>query len=258
MRTSESQFMDEWRKKQNELQIRKEAWLNERIKAAAPDWPFDYKRRFEYNTAYDFWRAAYYGHSRDQIKAYETLIDNLDVGSEYEFVIWDYHLYVRPNEKSRPNRYQSMIDNIPLLAPHDPEQVYEMKRGQPDIDWIAGSFCNRLKSQVFTCYEKPRLLLLERFYTEKLGPDGYSSLMLKKGRGRGMSYALVITHESETPDACLELMSREEWTILDEKPKTKAAKKPSGKQKPAAPADLDAREQELLKELEAIRKQKNS
>lgn len=258
MSTPESKFMEDWRRKQYELLRDKEAWLDERIKAAAPDWPFDYKRRFEYNTAYDFWRAAYHGKSRDLIKAYEALVDKLDLGSDYEFVISDYYLYVRPHDKSLPNRYQSLIDNTPLLAPYESEQIYEMKRGQPDIDWLTGSFWTRLKSHVFTCYDKSRFLMLERFYAEKLGPDGYGVIAMRKGRGGDISYSIVITHNSETPDACLKQMAEEEWVLIDAKPQATAAKERVRKPKPSAPDDLDAREQELLKELDAIRKQKNS
>lgn len=241
--------MDEHRNKRYALERTKRDWLEERIRNAVPEWTFERSNTFEYNTIYDFWRARY-AKVRDLIAAYEMLAVKLDVGPEYELIIDDNYIYVREPSTHVRNRYQSLIDNTPLLAPYGPEVIYKMKDSDPDLDWLTGSYGTTLKSHVFRCYDKARFVKLEHFYASNIGHQGYTTKLFSKGRGQGVVYAMVLTHSTETSDACVELLLKDGYTTFGASPK-KRVNKPKVSQ---AQSDLEAREQELLKELEAVRK----
>lgn len=252
MRSRESQLLDEHWKKQYELQRVKESWLDERVKAACPKWPVDLKLKFEYNTSYDFWRANY-GTVRDKIRAYELLVENLDVGPDYEFFIESSYLYVKPPSKDNHNSYQGLVTHTPLLAPYGQEEIWRLKDDEKTITWLVSSFGTRLKSHVFRCHNRENAIKLERFYADKLGSQGYTTKMLTKGRGVGVEYAMVLTHSTETPDACVDVMLSDGYKPFGAKTKARATKR----KLPESKSDLESREKELLKELDAVRKKLN-
>lgn len=242
--------MDDHWKDRYALERTKREWLEDRIRNAVPEWTFERSHRFEYNTLYDFWRARY-AKVRDLIKAYEMLAGKLDVGPGYEFIIDDDYLYVREPSTHVKNRYQSLINHTPLLAPYGPEVIYRMKKEDPDLDWLPGSYGTTIKSHAFRCYDKDRFVKLEHFYASNIGNQGYTTKLFTKGRGPGVEYVMVLTHSTETADACVELLLKDGYTTFGASA-DKRVKKPKVAQ---AQSDLESREQELMKALEAVRKQ---
>lgn len=249
MRSRESQILHDHFEKHYALQRDKEAWLNERLTEACPEWLIEYKSRFEYNTVHDFWRRSYYGKTRDLIRAYEMLAGKLDVGSGYELLIMDNYLYVKPPSRDNHNRYQRLLDNTPMLAPYESYEIWDFKDESSENGFLCGSFSTVLKSHAFRCHNRKAFVKLGSFYADRLGADGYSTRMLTKGRGRSAEYAMVLTHNTETPDACVESLIADGYVPFVDKPKDVSNKSQAG----LAQVDLKAREKELLDELAAVR-----
>ena len=227
----------------------KKEWLEKRIEEACP--AFLDAHRFDYNEFYDFWRAGYYGKTRQMIRDYEALKD-IQLGSQYELLIEGRYLYIREPLPNIKNQYETLIANTPLDSPLEPEEVWELKSNNPDIGFVSGSFATTFKSHVHSCHEKTAMVKLEQFYRAELGPMGYSVQVFFKGRGRDVDYSIVITHNTETPDACIACLVADGFvpyqpTCAD------TAKKATPTDEVAQEA-LSAREQELLNELAAVRK----
>jgi hypothetical protein len=227
----------------------KNEWLEGRLRSVCPSFPDAH--RFEYNDVYDFWRASYYGKTRQMIRDYEA-IKRIQLGSQYELLIDGRYLYISEPLKGFKNQYETLIANTPMNSPLESSQLWDLQSNNPDIEFASGSFATTLKSHVHSCHEKAAMLKLEEFYRAELGPMGYSVQVYSKGRGRDVDYSIVITHNTETPDACIDHLVGYGFALYDP---TKA--KAASTAKPAAEIDkeaLSAREHELLKELEAVRK----
>ncbi|AXH59598.1 hypothetical protein [Pseudomonas amygdali] len=241
-------------KKRYDLERDKVEWLEARIRPFIPDWPLDCRTGFEYNSLYDFWRKSYYQKSRQLIRDYERLVGAVEVPEPYALMICDYHIYVQKPHQHDKNRYQSMIDNIPMESPVEPEEICHSIWQNKEVDLHDCSFQNIKKSHVFHSHHKMPMLRLEAFMSRWLGPLGYTMRMVSKGRGGGTEYVLGITHRTESASGFLEKMDSEGYRPYEEKQVTKPAK---GKSTPAKAErnDLAAREQQLVQELSALRAQ---
>lgn len=234
--------------KRRELLRSKREWLEKRINEACPlpDGPY----WFEYNEFHDFWRAGYHGKTRKMIRHYESIKD-IQLGSQYELVIDGSYICIqKPNEHVK-NQYETLIANTPMNSPLEPSQIISLRGGRPEMRFVPGSFTTLLKSHVHTCHEKSLLLDLAQFYRDELCPLGYTVQVFFKGRGRDIDYSVVLTHNTETSDACIQLMVNDGFA-----PYRSSKDKPVTKTKPEVDQEaLTAREQELLKELDAVRQQ---
>lgn len=242
-------------KKRYELERTKVEWLEGRIKPFIPDWPLGYRERFEYNSVCDFWRKSYFNQSRHLIRDYEHLVAAVDVPDPYAIIISDHHIYVKKPHQHSPNRYESMVANIPMDSPVEPEEIWHSTWQNKEVELHDCSFQNIKKSHAFHSFHRAPMLRLETFMNNWLGPLGYTMQMLSKGRGGGTEYVLGITHSTESATGFLEHVTSEGYKPLQAK---KDAKPTKAKPAPAKAENdkLAAREQLLLSELSAIRAQR--
>jgi hypothetical protein len=225
----------------------KNEWLEKRINEACPlpDGPY----WFEYNEFHDFWRAGYHGRARKMIRHYEALKD-IDLGSQYVLLIDENWIYIRKPSTDVQNQYDGWLANTPMDAPLEQREIWSLRDKHPDLRLASGHITSRLKSHVHTLHEKALTLKFEALYRDELVPLGYSLQVLFKGRGRSIDYSIVLTHNTETPDACVQCMISDGFA-----PYQSPKNNPVAKAKPQVDqAALAAREQELLKELDEVRK----
>jgi hypothetical protein len=244
------------------LEAEKIQWLQETIAQVIPDWA-ETRKDFEYNTLYDFWRLSYWQKSRQMVLDFEALAA-VSLPSPYHWVISDYSICVEKPSPHTRNRYQDLVDNVPMNSPIEPEAIWHSNWQNQYVDLHDCSFSNIKKTHVFHSSHRAPMLRLEIFMSGWLGPLGYTMRMFYKGRGNGVEYSLGITHETESADAFIEALTQDGYKLFDGK-KTKASKT----EKPAKPAVktpakteseeyLRQQEEDLLLSLEKIRQRLGS
>lgn len=242
-------------KKRYELERTKIEWLESRITERLPEWAQGY-RGFEYNTLSDFWRKSYHHRSRQLIRDYERLVAAMDVPAPYVIIISNSYIYIERPHQHVANRYESMVANIPMESPVEPEAIWHSIWQNKEVDLHDCSFQNIRKSHAFHSYHRAPMLRLETFMNRWLGPLGYTMQMLSKGRGGGTEYVLGITHDTESANGFLEQVTEEGYKPLQP---NKAAKprKTIAQAVETSLDDLAAREQQLLQELADLRTQRD-
>jgi hypothetical protein len=238
-----------------ELVRSKEQWLGDEIKKAIPGLPENYKNRFEYNDLYDFWRRSYSNNSRRMIRDYEALAPTLSLPEPYRLSISYGYLYVQKDTPHDRNDYHRMIADIPMDSPIEPEAFTHTIWNQKDIGLSCWSFTNLSKTQAFHGYEKMPMQRLEAFLSEWLVPLGYTLRMFFKGKGQGTEYYLGFTHNSESPDKFIEVITANGYRPYGE-PKSPPKKKESVATVGESLPELERREAELLKELAEVQRAK--
>jgi hypothetical protein len=229
------------------LQSKKE-WLDQRLSAMDLPWPFNH--RFEYNENYDLWRASYDGKVRQMIRDYQVLERALQLDGQYELTIESDCICVRKPLGFNVSLHEMLLADIPLDEPLEPEDFasfnYSLK---PPI--IIGFLSTKLKSHLHRFHKKSQLVLLVDLYIAEFCRHGYTLQVFSNGGW----FVIMMTHATETPDACAQFLADEGYVPYDvAQARAEAAATPVSEPAPDMKALL-AKEQALLEDLATVRKQ---